>query len=144
MDFAHNTHGVTALMEAIKQLPAKRRLYLLGHAGDRRDEDILEMVRAVWAERPDRIIVKEMEKVLRGRAAGEIPRLIAEELARLGAPANRVGTAPSELEAVRQALTWAAPGDFLVLLLHSERKEALALLQDLRDRDWQAGAPLEG
>jgi UDP-N-acetylmuramyl tripeptide synthase len=144
VDFAHNTHGVTALMEAIRPLPAKRRLYLLGHAGDRRDDDIRELVRAVWAERPDRIIVKEMEKVLRGRAVGEIPRLIAEELSSLGAPANRVGQAASELESVRQALAWAAPGDLLVLLLHSERKEALALLQELRDGGWQAGAPLEG
>ncbi len=143
VDFAHNEHGISALVAALKQIPARRRLYLLGHAGDRRDEDIRDVVRAVCADRPDRVIVKEMREVLRGRAAGEVPQLILEELRSLGVPPKRIGRADSELEAVRQALAWAAPGDLLVLLLHSQRKAGLALLQDLQDRGWRPGAPLD-
>lgn len=143
VDFAHNPHGLAALIEAIKQLPAKRRLVLLGQAGDRRDDDIRALVHTVWDAKPDRIIVKEMEKALRGRAAGEVPALIARELTSLGAPSEIVCQAASEVEATRQALDWAAPGDFLILLLHTERKAALALLQELQERDWQPGQPLE-
>jgi len=34
----------------------------------------------------------------------------------------------SELEAVREALSWARPGDLLVLLVHTQRDEVMALL----------------
>jgi UDP-N-acetylmuramyl tripeptide synthase len=142
VDFAHNPHGLAALMEAVKHLPAERRLFLLGQAGDRRDEDIRDLVGVVWQTKPERVVVKEMEAVLRGRAAGEVPALIAQELERLGAPADTVGRAESELEAVRDALAWAQPGDLLILLLHSERKTALALLQALSEQDWRPGQPL--
>ena len=144
VDFAHNTDGLAALIEAIVDLPAKRRLLLLGHAGDRRDEDIRALARTAWQLRPERLIVKEMEGVLRGRALGEVPALMAQELEALGAPTDAVTHAASELQGVRDALAWAAAGDFLVLLLHSERKAGLALLQDLQDREWQAGQPLPG
>ena len=142
VDFAHNPDGVAALIEAVKHLPAKRRLFLLGQAGDRRDEDIRALVCTVWETRPERIIVKEMVRSLRGRAAGEVPDLIAEELRTLGAPPGAVGRADSEIEAVRDALDWAEPGDFLILLLHTDRKAALDLLRDLEGRGWHPGTPL--
>ena len=143
IDFAHNPHGVAALIEAIKGLPARRRLYLLGQAGDRRDEDIRDLVRIVWETRPERIVIKELAKALRGRTEGEVPEMIAAELEALGAPPETVSTADSEIEATRQALQWAKPGDFLILLLHTNRKEALALLQGLEARGWEPGMPLE-
>ena len=45
----------------------RRRLVLLGQAGDRTDAEIRALAAAVWAMRPDRIVVKEMESYLRGR-----------------------------------------------------------------------------
>jgi hypothetical protein len=44
------------------------------------------------------------------------------------------------------ALTWARPGDVLVLPLHSRdgRAHALALLERLRREGWRAGLPLPG
>ncbi|MCP4330026.1 MAG: Mur ligase [Alphaproteobacteria bacterium] len=143
VDFAHNPHGVAALIDGIRHLPARRRLFLLGQAGDRRDEDIRDLARIVWDARPDRILVKEMAKALRGREAGEVPELIAQELDSLGAPRDVVGSADSELDGLRQALEWAEEGDLLVLLLHTDRKEALGKLVELRDRGWQAGMPID-
>ncbi|HMB74960.1 MAG TPA: Mur ligase family protein, partial [Kiloniellaceae bacterium] len=142
IDFAHNPHGLAALLEMASGLEAKRRLVILGQAGDRRDEDIRELVQTLWRWRPDRVIVKEMLSVLRGREAGVVPAIIAAELARLGAPAHAVGQADSELEAVRQALRWAEAGDLLVLLLHAERKAVLALLESLQTRGWSPGEPI--
>ena len=64
----------------IAALPARRRLVLLGQAGDRSDEAIRALARAALALRPDRVVLKEMERYLRGRQPGEIPALMADEL----------------------------------------------------------------
>ena len=132
VDFAHNPHGLAALLAMLEDLPAKRRLILLGQAGDRSDSDIRALTRTAWGAGPDRIIVKEMAEVLRGRAPGEVPALINRELASLGAPPEAIAQAPSEMDAVRQAFAWSEPGDLLILLLHTQRKAALALLQSLQ------------
>ena len=128
VDYAHNPHGVEAILDTAQSLPAARRAVLLGRAGDRRDEDIRAMTRVVWRFRPDLIVVKEMESELRGRSLGEVPRLITDELARLGVPSEIVRQAPTELDAVRQVFDWARPGDLLLLLVHAQRAEVLDLM----------------
>ena len=60
VDFAHNPHGLRALFEMASRLPAKRRLVLLGQAGDRDDESIRSLVKETWKAKPDRIVIKEM------------------------------------------------------------------------------------
>ncbi len=142
VDFAHNPHGVAALAEGVKDFPAKRRLFLHGQAGDRGDEDIREMTRVIWDTAPDMIVVKELGTKLRGRQLGEVPAIIVDELRALGAPDDKIMTTASEIEAVRCALQWAGPGDFLVLLLHVDRKPAMDLLKTLADINWQAGDQL--
>jgi UDP-N-acetylmuramyl tripeptide synthase len=142
VDFAHNAHGVTALADLVAAIPAKRRLVLLGQAGDRTDAELREMTQAIWAMRPDRIVVKEMASLLRGRTAGELPALLKAELARLGVPSEAVADAASEMDAVRQALAWAEPGDLLVLLSHVARGAILALLDRLVATGWRPGQPL--
>ncbi len=141
-DFAHNVHAMTALVQTFGALPAQRRLLILGQAGDRSDDAIRALVGIAWRARPDRVIVKEQVQDLRGRALGEVPAVIEAELARLGAPAESVSRAPSELDAVRDALAWARPGDLLGLFLHSQRDECLALLESLRTRGWKPGEGL--
>ena len=142
VEFAHNPHSFRALFETAAALPAARRLILIGHAGDRTDEAIRELARVAWESRPDRIVIKEMHEYLRGRAEGEIPALIEEELRRLGAPPEAIGRAGSELEAVRQALGWARPRDLLLLTIHAHREEVLDLLKRLQDRGWAPGQEL--
>jgi UDP-N-acetylmuramyl tripeptide synthase len=142
VDFAHNPHGVSALVQAVQGIPAQRRLFLLGQAGDRSDEDIRELTRVVWSCRPDRVIVQELLSKLRGRQPGEIPAVFESELSNLGAAPEAVGRADSAYDAVRQALAWARPGDFLVLLLYDERQRSLSFLERLQSEGWQAGDPL--
>jgi cyanophycin synthetase len=130
VDYAHNPEGLAALCETAKRFPAVRRLLILGQAGDRDDQQIRALVGAAWnAIHFDRVIVKEMESLLRGRQPGQVPRLIADELLRLGLPAERLEMAPSELEAFRSALTWARPGDLLVCPVHAERAAVAAELE---------------
>jgi UDP-N-acetylmuramyl tripeptide synthase len=142
VDFAHNPHGVAALAQLVAAIPAKRRLILLGQAGDRTDAEMRALAAAVWAMRPDRIVIKEMESYLRGREPGEIPALLRAELARLGAPAEAVAVEDSETAGVRSACRWAQEGDLLVLLSHAARARTLAFLDSLAAIDWHPGGDL--
>ncbi len=131
-DFAHNPHGTHALAGMAKAFGAARLAVLLGQAGDRTDDDVRALVESTVAAEPDLIVVKEMAEILRGREPGAVVALIDAELERLGVPAERIAHADSELAAVEHALDWAQPGDLLLLLLHAQRDEALALLEARR------------
>jgi UDP-N-acetylmuramyl tripeptide synthase len=142
VDFAHNPHGLAALIETAQALPARRRLVVLGQAGDRDDESIRALARVAWPWRPDRVILKEMEQYLRGRRPGEATGLIRDELTALGADLATVTHAASELEAVRSALAEAQPGDLVLLPVHAQREAVLSLMTALEATQWRPGQPL--
>jgi cyanophycin synthetase len=133
VDFAHNAHGMAALGDigAALRRPGGRTLVALGQAGDRDDRSIRELARAAHALRPDHVIVKEMDKYRRGRAPGEVPGLISDELRRLGMAAEAISTAPDDLAALQQALKWGRPGDLLLVTIHVDQQQALELLASL-------------
>ncbi len=143
LDFAHNPHGMEALAGMLAALPGKRRLIVLGQGGDRDDDSIRELARTAWKARPDHVIVKELEKYLRGRAPGEVPAIIEAALIDAGAPAEAIERADTEMDAVKQALRWAEPGDLILLIVHGKQSEATALLSSLVERGWRPGDPLE-
>jgi UDP-N-acetylmuramyl tripeptide synthase len=130
VDFAHNAHGLDALIEAVAAVPAERRLFLFGQAGDRTDADIEALARTAARLQADCYLVAEYPKHLRGRAAGEVPRLLHRTLLDAGIAESAVEDAPDPLAGTRRALAWSKPGDLLVLLILSNRDEALALLRD--------------
>ena len=144
IDYAHNPHGMAALVRMAAALPAERRLVLIGQAGDRSDEAIRELVRAALTLEPDRVVLKDMERYLRGRRPGETPEIMADELARLGVPPEAVSRPGSELDAVRDALAWARAGDLLLLTVHQDRPLVLALIERLRAAGWRAGDGVAG
>jgi cyanophycin synthetase len=126
IDYAHNADGLRGFLNVADHLRGgKGRLgLLLGHAGNRNDADIEELARVAAEYRPDLIVVKENEAHLRGRAAGEIPRIVRTELERLGFPDSSLAVRNSEVEAARHALEWARPGDVLAMPVHSARARA--------------------
>jgi len=128
LDYAHNPHGMQALATVVRALPGGRRALVLGQAGNRNDESIRGLARSAWAIGIDRVVLKEMDAYRRGRAAGEIPALLADEFRRLGLPDDAIERADSEVAAVARALDWAREGDLLVLTVHSSRREVLDLL----------------
>jgi cyanophycin synthetase len=133
IDYAHNPDGLRGFLGVADHLRggSGRLGLLLGHAGNRQDADIEELARAAAAFRPDLIVVKEDEAHLRGRAPGEIPRILRAELLRLGFPDSSLPVRNSEVEAARYALDWARPGDVLAFPLHSPsaRAAVLAMLE---------------
>jgi cyanophycin synthetase len=142
IDFAHNPHGMSALVEMATAIPAQRRLVLVGQAGDRSDEAIRALARAAWTLSPDHVVVKEMTEYLRGRPVGQVSQLLADEFSQLGLPEDAIFRASGEVEGVRAALEWARPGDLLVLAVHQDRAAVLDLLEALKDSDWKVGDSL--
>jgi cyanophycin synthetase len=144
LDFAHNPHGIAALLEMATSIPAKRRLVTTGQAGDRDDASIRNLASTIAQTRPDRIIVKELEDYLRGREKGEVPALITEELLASGVPPEAIDQAATEMDAIRQALAWAKKGDLLLLIAHSQRSGVVSYLESLQTRGWSPGDPVPG
>jgi len=142
LDYVHNPHGMAALATALERFPARRRLVLLGQAGDRDDTAIRELARGALALRPDRVVLKEMDAYRRGRAPGEVSGLMTAALIDAGYPRESITAAPTELDAVRAALAWAEPGDLLVLGIHQDRRGVMTYLDTLRGAGWTAGRPL--
>ena len=129
VDYAHNPHGLDALLQFAWKLQAGRRLLVLGQAGDRDEGSLRELAQAAWTFRPDLVVIKDLPEMLRGRKPGEVPAILEAELLRLGAPAPALVHAADDLDSVRKALSWARPGDLLVLLIHTRRAEVLELLR---------------
>jgi cyanophycin synthetase len=133
IDYAHNPEGLRGLLNVAERLRGGtgRLALLLGHAGNRQDAEIEELARAAAQFQPALVVVKENEAHLRGREAGEIPRIIRAALLRAGLPEAALPVCMSELEAARCALEWARPGDVLALPVHSAaaRTAVVAMLQ---------------
>ncbi|MFT7685765.1 MAG: cyanophycin synthetase [Candidatus Azotimanducaceae bacterium] len=128
VDFAHNPHGLNAVVDTLLQLPAQRRLVMFGHAGDRSNEDIHSLTKAALRLNPDLIIVYEMEQYLRGRKLGEIPAVINEALASLAYPLAQVIQVKNPIEGAARALDWSEKGDSLLLLTLADREAVITLL----------------
>ena len=135
LDYAHNPESLRGFLSVASGLRGAtgRLAVLLGHAGNRRDADMEEVARVVAGFRPDLVVVKEIATHLRGRALGEIPRLIHAALLDTGLPESAITMRDSELEAARCALDWARPGDVVGLLVHSPTGR-VAVLEMLASR----------
>jgi len=142
VDFAHNEHGMLALAEAVRRVPADRVVLLMGQAGDRSDDDIAALVRAGCAMRPDRLLVAELPGYERGREPFTVPKMIREDALRCGLREDQIEIFPEPRAATRHALGQARGGDLLVLLALTQRQEALALVHDYLGGE-AAGPPRE-
>jgi len=129
LDYAHNPDGLRGFLAVAEQLRAGngRLGVLLGHAGNRQDIDIEEVARVAAEFRPDLVVIKEIPTHLRGRATGEIPRIIRAALLAARVPESALVDKGGELEAAEYALNWARPGDVLGLLVHAPVARAAVL-----------------
>jgi cyanophycin synthetase len=136
IDYAHNPDGLRGLLSVAEHLRegTGRLCLLLGHAGNRQDADIEELARVAAGFRPDLVVVKENDAQLRGRAPGEVPRILRDTLKRSGLPESTLPVCTSEVAAARYALDWARPRDVLVFPIHSQtaRAAVMAMLESMR------------
>jgi cyanophycin synthetase len=112
LDYGHNP----AALDAVGRLAAKwhghRMTGVIGLPGDRADWVIQESA-SVAARHFHRVIVREDED-LRGRARGEVPRLLCEAISR-AAPTRDCRMLTDEAAALRHAVDTMEPGEVIVV-----------------------------
>jgi cyanophycin synthetase len=124
VDYAHNPDGLNQLLSVARALKPRRLGLLLGQAGNRSDRAIAELARVAAGFAPQRVLIKELPLMLRGRAVGEVPALIERGLRQAGLAAEHVMHEPDEEAAARVLLEWAEAGDVIVLPVHTAAARA--------------------
>jgi UDP-N-acetylmuramyl tripeptide synthase len=119
IDYAHNPDGLAQLLSVARALHPARLGLLLGQAGNRDDAAISELAHTAAAAAPDKVLVKELPAMLRGRPPGQVPALLEAGLLQAGLPAGRIAHESDETTAALALLAWAGPGDVLVLAVHT-------------------------
>ena len=113
-DYGHNPDAIQALVQAIDNLPARRRLVVISGAGDRRDEDIRQQTELL-GDAFDEVILYQ-DACQRGRADGEVIGLLREGLA----DATRTSVIEEirgEFIAIDRALSKLRPEDLCLILI---------------------------
>lgn len=144
VDYAHNPDGLRGLLELATRERRGRLGLLLGQAGNREDAEIRELAVVAASFAPERIVLKDIGGMLRGRVDGEVPALLRAELVERGVADDRIILELDEFQAARRALAWAREGDRLVLPVHGNAVKPLVgdLLDILEAGGWRAGEPL--
>ena len=149
VDYAHNPPAVAALGEFVDRLaepsPGGRQALVTGQrigvmatAGDRRDEDIVELGQ-IAARHFDTIVIRE-DTNTRGRARGETAALIERGVRAgmaAGARCAAVETVLDEIEATRYALDLGRAGDLVVVCVD----HANDVWKELQRRQHGAASP---
>jgi cyanophycin synthetase len=123
VDFAHNEHSMRAVVKTINQLPAKRKIAMFSHAGDRSDDEIRSLTHAVTELDASLYIVTELEHYLRGRELDEVPQIVGDYLRKQSIPPEKIHYAADALEGAKIAMDFAQPGDVVLLFVLADREK---------------------
>lgn len=128
LDYAHNPHGLGAILDTVSRLPGGpgRRIMVLSTAGDRTEPEIRELAAMAARAGVEDILAADCLGYERELGPMGVPRLLADELKRHGKDTPMFA---SELEAVREALAMALPGDTVLLLVKGQRTESLEAIR---------------
>lgn len=130
VDYAHNEHSVTAVCEALGNLPAKKRYVMISHSGDRSDSDIHNSVIATLAFKPDVVVAADLEAYLRGRHLGEVPALIKNACIEAGMAEGDIWLKTSPQDGARAVLDAVSDGDLALLIVLSDRDAVFEMLRE--------------
>jgi len=132
LDYAHNVHGLKAILETTSQLGAKRQVLTLSAAGDRTEHEIREFASTASEYGIKDIIVSDCVGYERELGEGGVRRILADELQSRGVTPIEVA---EELDAVKKALDMSQDGDLLICLVKGQREDSVA---EIRSRMQQA------
>lgn len=124
IDYGHNQAAVRAFTQAVQALGERRTTVVIGLPGDRRDQDIVSTFQETLPIADSYMLYDLFE--LRGRAAQELPRLMASHIP-THIPYQIVA---HEKDALVQAWATLQPGDRLVVIADNvdQTYETLQLL----------------
>ena len=113
VDYAHNAAALEGLIDFVQHIDANRRIAVLTAPGDRRDDDIRQLGRICAPL--DHVIVRE-DVDRRGRARGEIARLLVEGLTEGGLSRDRIEINSEVIPAIDRAVQLLEDGDLAIFL----------------------------
>jgi cyanophycin synthetase len=116
VDYAHNTHGLKALGDFIRQVPAAKKFGIITAVGDRRNEDIISLGEEA-AGIFDEIIIRYDED-LRGRTEFEIGSLLRSGIQNRD-PDKKIHYCSDEIQSVEFALSLAVPNAYIVVMVEN-------------------------
>jgi len=129
VDFAHNEHGVNAIVGTVTRMPARNKWVLFGSAGDRSDEHMAAIARGLCSIDPDHVVITELEKYLRGRQLGEVSQIMKQACLESGMSEERIHLMDTPLDGVKFALEHMAAEDLGLFLVLSQRSEIIDYLK---------------
>jgi cyanophycin synthetase len=143
VDYCHNAPGMKMLgdfvdrvgesLESSHDLARPSRIGIIATAGDRRDQDMLELGH-IAAQHFDVVIVRE-DVALRGRERGATASLVLDGVRAAmdeGARCKQAELCLDEIEAVRHAMTRSNRGDLVVVCV-DKHAEVMAELEKWSD-----------
>ncbi|MGB7503767.1 MAG: cyanophycin synthetase, partial [Azonexus sp.] len=113
-DYGHNPDAIQALVNAIENMPARRRSVVISGAGDRRDDDIRQQTEILGDAFDDVILYQDACQ--RGREDGEVIALLRAGLADAKRTSETLEIT-GEFLAIDTALGRLNPGDLCLILI---------------------------
>jgi cyanophycin synthetase len=123
-DYGHNPDAIQALVQAVENMPAQKRIVVISGAGDRRDQDIRDQTQ-ILGKAFDEVLLYQ-DACQRGREDGEVLGLLREGL-QGAVRTTHIQDIQGEFNAIDVALSRLSPGD-LCLILIDQVEEALAYI----------------
>jgi cyanophycin synthetase len=112
IDYAHNTDGFNQLANFLKLTETSAKIGVIACAGDRRDEDIMNMG-SLAAQMFDEIIIRH-DRDGRGRSNDEITHFITEGIKRMNSNIN-ITVISDEIDAIQYAMDIVKNNGFIVV-----------------------------
>jgi cyanophycin synthetase len=113
VDYGHNIEGYEEVGKFISKLNVPRAIGVIGVPGDRLDEQIFN-IGVKCSEIFSKVYIKE-DMALRGRKPGEVANILYKGLLSANFNADNIKIVPSEIEALKTAVSESEDGDFITL-----------------------------
>ncbi len=129
VDFAHNVHSMEAMASTLDSMPANKKFLMLGHAGDRSDDEITALTKAIVSLKPDQLMITENPEYLRGRELGDISNIIMQTALQQGLTTEQLDYSDRPLIGAEKIINQLKEGDLAFLMVISERQAIDTLLK---------------
>ena len=134
LDYGHNPAAIKAMVDTVNAMaPRGRRITVLTMPGDRRDQD-LDAIVGHMAGQFDHFFLRQDED-MRGRADGEIPKLLKAALAAKGVRDDQMTLIMREPDAIDAALTMAQPNDLVLIFAENTTRSWKQIIYFGRDEN---------
>lgn len=135
IDTAHNPAGLNQVLKLANDFRKLHKLngrlgLMYGITGDRRDT-APTTAKIISDNKVDHVVIKEILSTFRGSTPGEMPKLLKQELEKIGYPKDKIKIISVELENAKFIINQSKPDDIYILCVHEMVPETISLIKNL-------------